>query len=47
VTKREQSWELLRYLSKFQPCPWLCVGDFNEIISLSDDLSILLIYHES
>lgn len=36
MSKRGQSWELLRHLSKLHPIPWLCVGDFNEIISLSE-----------
>jgi hypothetical protein len=30
---RPTSWALLRHLSGFAPEPWLCVGDFNEIIS--------------
>lgn len=32
VTKRKESWALLRHLSHFQPTPWFCVGDFNEIL---------------
>jgi hypothetical protein len=39
VSKKERSWELLWHLSKLQPCPWLCVGYFNEIISLSEKSS--------
>jgi hypothetical protein len=30
--KREESWAILRFLSSLQPAPWLCVGDFNEIV---------------
>lgn len=30
--KKRESWALLKHLSLFQPLPWLCVGDFNEIL---------------
>jgi exonuclease III len=33
---RKESWDLLRHLHTFQPTPWLCTGDFNEIINLSE-----------
>jgi hypothetical protein len=29
---REESWKLLTFLQHLSPLPWLCVGDFNEII---------------
>jgi len=28
-----EAWSLLRYLAKFSPVPWLCIGDFNAITS--------------
>jgi hypothetical protein len=31
-TKRYESWALLRHLCLFNPEPWLCLGDFNEIV---------------
>ncbi|KAL0431154.1 UNVERIFIED_CONTAM: hypothetical protein Sradi_0741400 [Sesamum radiatum] len=33
VAKSKESWNLLRKLSKQSVRPWLCTGDFNEIIS--------------
>jgi hypothetical protein len=33
VIHRPASWALLHHLSEFAPEPWLCVGDFNEILS--------------
>jgi ribonuclease HI len=39
ATKRSESWSLLRFLSSMDPDPWLCVGDFNEIMSLSEKSS--------
>jgi hypothetical protein len=30
-SKRKESWALLKHLKSFEPEPWLCVGDFNEI----------------
>ena len=32
-TKREQGWNLLKYLKELSLGPWLCFGDFNEITS--------------
>ncbi|GLT53633.1 hypothetical protein SLA2020_268910 [Shorea laevis] len=33
---REDSWMLLAHLKHFSPQPWLCVGDFNEIVDQSE-----------
>jgi exonuclease III len=32
TAKRHESWSLLEHLKTFQPHPWMCVGDFNEIL---------------
>jgi hypothetical protein len=34
TTKRKELWDLLTHLNSFQPTLWLCVGDFDEIVSL-------------
>lgn len=39
ATNRSESWSLLRFLSSMAPEPWLCVGDFNEIVLLSEKSS--------
>jgi endonuclease/exonuclease/phosphatase family metal-dependent hydrolase len=39
AANRSESWSLLRFLSSMAPEPWLCVGDFNEIVSLSEKSS--------
>jgi hypothetical protein len=36
AVRRKESWSLLRHLSSFQPKPWLCCGDFNEIVEDSE-----------
>jgi endonuclease/exonuclease/phosphatase family metal-dependent hydrolase len=30
--KRHEAWDLLRHLASFEPEPWVCLGDFNEIL---------------
>jgi hypothetical protein len=35
--KRMESWALLKHLSRFQPLPWLCAGDFNEILEQQEN----------
>ena len=34
TASRENSWSLLRDLSQRSSLPWICVGDFNEILFL-------------
>jgi endonuclease/exonuclease/phosphatase family metal-dependent hydrolase len=34
--KRKEAWSLLKYLRTFEPSPWVCAGDFNEILSNSE-----------
>lgn len=36
VGKRCEAWSLLRHLRSFSLIPWLCVGDFNEIMEESE-----------
>jgi exonuclease III len=33
AAKRHESWALLKHLMQFQPSPWVCIGDFNEILT--------------
>lgn len=35
-TKRKNSWELLQYMRREYDHPWLCAGDFNEILDASE-----------
>lgn len=35
VAKRREAWALLRYLTRSNPLPLFCFGDFNEIINLT------------
>jgi len=34
--RRDESWALLQHLRIFQPTPWLCAGDFNEILEQNE-----------
>jgi exonuclease III len=35
-TKRHITWSLLQILAQFDPLPWVCIGDFNEILTPSE-----------
>jgi hypothetical protein len=39
VARRGELWALLRYLARLHPDHWLCLGDFNEIITASEKSS--------
>ena len=34
VAKRNEGWDLLKHLAKLAPEPWLCIGDFNEVLTM-------------
>ena len=36
--RSKESWDLLRSLSQKYQLPWLCFGDFNEIVSVEEKL---------
>ena len=38
VHKRKESWDLLKALSRKFQLPWLCFGDFNEIVSVAEKM---------
>jgi len=35
-SQRAESWKLLKFLKRAPPSPWLCIGDFNEILYNSE-----------
>jgi hypothetical protein len=34
IAKRHEAWGLLKALGRLSPFPWLCIRDFNEVVSL-------------
>lgn len=43
VGKRKQTWNVLRWLSDMSNLPWLCMGDFNNILSTKEKMGGLTI----
>jgi hypothetical protein len=37
---RGKTWEVLRYLRRQDDLPWLCAGDFNEILKQEEQIGI-------
>jgi hypothetical protein len=35
-SKRMEAWNLLRHIARMEPMPWVCLGDFNEILSADE-----------
>ena len=35
-SKRSEGWELLKHLATLTIEPWLCIGDFNEVLTMSE-----------
>ena len=38
VAIREDSWSVLRHLASQYNLPWVCIGDFNEIVKVEEKL---------
>ncbi|GLT66721.1 hypothetical protein SLA2020_390740 [Shorea laevis] len=36
TARRGEGWSLLRHLQSLPPDPWLCIGDFNEIVEQTE-----------
>jgi hypothetical protein len=34
AAKRQKAWELLKFLAGTGPTHWMCIGDYNEIVSM-------------
>jgi hypothetical protein len=35
VAERYKTWDLLMFIRASSPLPWLCIGDFNEVLHRS------------
>ncbi|KAL0449049.1 UNVERIFIED_CONTAM: putative mitochondrial protein [Sesamum latifolium] len=41
LSKRKEGWELLRRLSRVYARPWLCAGDFNEVLNQHEKQGVI------
>ena len=42
AAKRHKSWALLKHLKQFSPIPWVCIEDFNEILTQEEKTGAVL-----
>jgi exonuclease III len=42
TAKRHESWALLEHLKLFQPILWVCIGDFNEVLTQEEKTGVVL-----
>ena len=42
TAKRHESWALLEHLKQFQTQSWLCIGDFNKILTQEEKIGAIL-----
>lgn len=38
ATKCHEAWDFLKFLARLAPNPWLCIGDFNKILTMSEKM---------
>lgn len=36
VSERRKTWDMLKFIRVTSPLPWMCIGDFNEILLCSE-----------
>jgi hypothetical protein len=32
VSERHKTWDMLKFIRSTSPLPWVCIGDFNEVL---------------
>jgi hypothetical protein len=40
VNERHKTWEMLQYIRSTNDLPWLCMGDFNEVLHRSEHVGV-------
>ena len=40
VSERHKTWDLLKDICGDSPLPWLCIGDFNEVLRSDEHVGI-------
>ena len=38
--ERHKTWESLKYIKASSPLPWMCIGDFNEVLHRSEHVGV-------
>jgi hypothetical protein len=40
VNARHKTWDMLKFIKASSPLPWLCVGDFNEVLGREEHMGV-------
>ena len=40
VNERHKTWDMLKFIKASSPLPWLCIGDFNEVLHREEHVGV-------
>ena len=40
LSERHKTWSLLKFIKSSSPLPWVCIGDFNEVLYQSEHIGV-------
>jgi exonuclease III len=40
VSERHKTWDMLKFIKAYSPLPWLCIGDFNEVLHREEHVGV-------
>ena len=40
LSERHKTWDMLKFIRSSSPLPWVCIGDFNEVLHRSEHVGV-------